>query len=322
MIILGSASDRKIAEKAIKILEKLQIPYSLKVASAHRTHDKVKGLVIDGTKEGVEVFIAIAGLAAHLPGAIAAYTHRPVIGVPVDGAIVGLDALYACVQMPYPIAVPTVGINRGDNAAILAGQIIASHDEKVKENISKLREEYQQKVENGEKDHLDKDFLKDKAYEKPGYVEPLENTPDVMILAGSHSDSAIAQKTAVLLERMHVNYQLDYISPVRDVGAFEEYMAKRANAKVFIAISGLSSVVAGSIVALSEKPVIGVPCEKKLSGQDALYSMVNMPPGMPIGTVGIDNGKNAAIVAGEILSLTDKNVEERLKWIRSKSGDL
>ena len=200
----------------------------------------------------------------------------------------------------------------------------------MKENISKLREEYQQKVENGEKDlladiegeYLDKDFLKDEAYEKPGYVEPLENTPDVMILAGSHSDSAIAQKTAVLLERMHVNYQLDYISPVRDVEAFEEYMAKRANAKVFIAISGLSSVVAGSIVALSEKPVIGVPCEKKLSGQDALYSMVNMPPGMPIGTVGIDNGKNAAIVAGEILSLTDKNVEERLKWIRSKSGDL
>ena len=97
-------------------MEKLQIPYSLKVASAHRTHDKVKGLVIDGTKDGVEVFIAIAGLAAHLPGAIAAYTHRPVIGVPVDGAIEGLDALYACVQMPYPIAVPTVGINRGDNA--------------------------------------------------------------------------------------------------------------------------------------------------------------------------------------------------------------
>ena len=296
-------------------MEKLQIPYSLKVASAHRTHDKVKGLVIDGTKDGVEVFIAIAGLAAHLPGAIAAYTHRPVIGVPVDGAIEGLDALYACVQMPYPIAVPTVGINRGDNAAILAGQIIASHDDDVKANISKLREEYQQKVENGEKElladiegeYLNKDYLSDVTYEKREYNETLENTPDVMILAGSHSDSAIAQKTAVLLERME---------------AFEEYMAKRANAKVFIAISGLSSVVAGSIVALSEKPVIGVPCEKKLAGQDALYSMVNMPPGMPIGTVGIGNGKNAAIVAGEILALTDKKVEERLKWIRSKSGDL
>ena len=298
MIILGSASDRKIAEKATEILEKLQIPYSLKVASAHRTHDKVKGLVIDGTEQGVEVFIA--------------------------------NALYACVQMPYPIAVPTVGINRGDNAAILAGQIIASHDEDVKANISKLREEYQKKVEDGEKElladiegeYLDKDFLSDKTYEKTVYDETLENTPDVMVLAGSHSDSAIAQKTAVLLERMHINYKVDYISPVRDVEAFEEYMAKRANAKVFIAISGLSSVVAGSIVALSEKPVIGVPCEKKLSGQDALYSMVNMPPGMPSGTVGIDNGKNAAIVAGEILALTDKKVEEKLKWIRSKSGDL
>ena len=239
MIILGSASDRKIAEKATKILEKLQIPYSLKVASAHRTHDKVKGLVVDATKDGVEVFIAIAGLAAHLPGAIAAYTHRPVIGVPVDGAIVGLDALYACVQMPYPIAVPTVGINRGDNAAILAGQIIASHDDDVKANISKLRKEYQQKVENGEKElladiegeYIDKDYLSDKTYEKTEYSETLDDTLDVMILAGSHSDSAIAQKTAVLLERMNVSYKLDYISPVRDVEAFEEYMAKRGQCK-------------------------------------------------------------------------------------------
>ena len=108
MIILGSASDKDVALKSIKILEKLQIPYSLKVASAHRTHDKVKKLVMDATNEGVEVFIGIAGLAAHLPGAIAAYTHRPVIGVPVEGAVGGLDALYACVQMPFPTAVTTV----------------------------------------------------------------------------------------------------------------------------------------------------------------------------------------------------------------------
>lgn len=75
MIILGSASDIKIAEKSIKVLEKLKITYSLRVASAHRTHDKVKELVLDATEEGVEVFIGIAGLAAHLPGAIAAYTY-------------------------------------------------------------------------------------------------------------------------------------------------------------------------------------------------------------------------------------------------------
>ena len=146
MIILGSASDKEIAMKAIKILEKLQISYSIKVASAHRTHDKVKKLVIDATNQGVKVFIGIAGLAAHLPGAIAAYTHRPVIGVPVDGAIGGLDALYACVQMPFPTAVTTVGINRGDNAAILAGEIIASYDEEVAERISALRVEYQEKL--------------------------------------------------------------------------------------------------------------------------------------------------------------------------------
>ena len=111
------------------------------MASAHRTHDKVKRLVMDATNLGVEVFIGIAGLAAHLPGAIAAYTHRPVIGVPVDGAVGGIDALYACVQMPFPTAVTTVGINRGDNAAILAGEIIASYDDAVAERISDLRVE-------------------------------------------------------------------------------------------------------------------------------------------------------------------------------------
>ena len=181
MIILGSASDKEIALKSIKILEKLQIPYSLKVASAHRTHDKVKKLVKDATSQGVEVFIGIAGLAAHLPGAIAAYTHRPVIGVPVDGAIGGLDALYACVQMPFPTAVTTVGINRGDNAAILAGEIIASYDKDVAERISALRVEYQKKVEAGEKEliesldgeYFQKDFLAEEEYEKIDFEESL-----------------------------------------------------------------------------------------------------------------------------------------------------
>ena len=84
MIILGSGSDIAIAEKSMKILEKLEIPYSLKIASAHRTPDLVRELVVQGTNAGIKVFIGIAGLAAHLPGAIAAYTHKPVIGVPVN----------------------------------------------------------------------------------------------------------------------------------------------------------------------------------------------------------------------------------------------
>ena len=331
MIILGSASDKEIAIKSIKILEKLQIPYSLKVASAHRTHDKVKRLVMDATNLGVEVFIGIAGLAAHLPGAIAAYTHRPVIGVPVDGAVGGLDALYACVQMPFPTAVTTVGINRGDNAAILAGEIIASYDKEVAERISALRVEYQEKVESGEKElieslegeHFQKDFLAEEKenYEKIDFEE-LDDTPDVMILAGSYSDMEIAKNVAILLERMQIKYKLDYISPIRHAKDFESYMSKRNNAKLFIAISGLSALVAGSVVALTEKPVIGVPCSKKLDGQDALLTMANMPPGVPVGTVGIDNGRNAAIVAGEILAISDKQIEENLKWIKYKNADL
>ena len=292
MIILGSASDKEIALKSIKILEKLQIPYSLKVASAHRTHDKVKKLVMDATKQGVEVFIGIAGLAAHLPGAIAAYTHRPVIGV----------ALYACVQMPFPTAVTTVGINRGDNAAILAGEIIASYDDAVAERISDLRVEYQKKVEAGEKElieslegeYFQKDFLAEEDYEKIDFEE-LDDTPDVMILAGSYSDMEIAKNVAILLERMQIEYKLDYISPIRHAKDFESYMSKRNNAKLFIAISGLSALVAGSVVALTEKPVIGVPCSKKLDGQDALLTMANMPPGVPVGTVGIDNEFNEII---------------------------
>lgn len=323
MIILGSASDKDIALKSIKILEKLQIPYSIKVASAHRTHDKVKKLVVEATKEGVEVFIGIAGLAAHLPGAIAAYTHRPVIGVPVKGAIEGLDSLYSCAQMPYPTSVLTVGIGRGDNAAILAGEIIASHDDKIAENISKLRVEYQEKVEKGEEDllkeldgeYLQKDFLTEKNYEKIEFEEA-EDTPDVMILAGSYTDKEIAEDVANLLEKMEIKYKLDYISPIRQTKEFEEYMSKRANAKIFIGISGLSALVAGSIVALSEKVVIGVPSSNKLNGQDALFTMANMPPGVPIGTVGIDNGRNAAIAAAEILAINNKEIEANLKLIK------
>ena len=128
---------------------------------------------------------------------------------------------------------------------------------------------------------------------------------------------------AIVYHRIaHVLYKLDYISPIRHAKDFETYMSKRNNAKLFIAISGLSALVAGSVVALTEKPVIGVPCSKKLDGQDALLTMANMPPGVPVGTVGIDNGRNAAIVAGEILAISDEKIEENLKWIKYKNADL
>ena len=139
MIVLGSGSDIAVAEKAMDVLDKLEIPYSLKIASAHRTPNLVREIVSQGTDAGIEVFIGIAGLAAHLPGAIAAYTPRPVIGVPVDVKTGGMDALQSVVQMPYPSPIATVGIDRGDNAAILAAQFIGLHDEEVKSKTVKKR---------------------------------------------------------------------------------------------------------------------------------------------------------------------------------------
>ena len=122
MIILGSSSDIHIAEKSMDILEKLEIPYSLKIASAHRTPNLIREIVKKGTDAGIEVFIGIAGLAAHLPGAIAAYTPRPVIGVPVDVKTGGIDALDSCVHMPYPspiVRVPLLIIPSPSLAMIL-----------------------------------------------------------------------------------------------------------------------------------------------------------------------------------------------------------
>ena len=162
MIILGSSSDIHIAEKSMDILEKLEIPYSLKIASAHRTPNLIREIVKKGTDAGIEVFIGIAGLAAHLPGAIAAYTPRPVIGVPVDVKTGGIDALDSCVHMPYPSPIATVGIDRGDNGAILAAQFMGIQDSEIREKVINLRKEYQTKVYDSNKivDEIkDKKFL-------------------------------------------------------------------------------------------------------------------------------------------------------------------
>ena len=112
MIILGSGSDIAIAEKSMDILEKLEIPYSLKIASAHRTLNLVRELVKQGTDAGIEVFIGIAGLAAHLPGVIAAYTPRPVIGVPVDVAISKPVCVPLLLAPNLEVIIPPTGLIR------------------------------------------------------------------------------------------------------------------------------------------------------------------------------------------------------------------
>ncbi|WP_067260283.1 5-(carboxyamino)imidazole ribonucleotide mutase [Methanobrevibacter cuticularis] len=339
MIILGSLSDLNIAQKSIDILETLSIPYSLKVASAHRTHEKVKKLVIEASNNGVEVFIGIAGLAAHLPGSIAAYTHKPVIGVPVDVKLGGLDALYSSAQMPFPAPVATVGIDRGDNGAILAGQIIGITDEKVRKRVSELRKSYQDKVEKDEKkliskisgEYFQKDFIPD--YNEITEVEPVtdkvfkesvetKDSPLVSVVPGSYSDIEEAKKIAIVLDRLNISYDINVISPIRYPDKFHKYIEDMENVKLFIAVSGLSAHVAGSVVALSEKPVIGVPCAVELNGMDSLLSMSNMPPGVPVATVGIGNGRNAGVLAGEILGISDPEIEINLKRLKYKTADL
>ncbi len=319
MILLGSASDFAIAEKAIDILETMEIPYDLHVASAHRTHQKVKQIVTESTNNGVEVFMGIAGLSAHLPGIIAANTHKPVVGVPVNVKLEGLDALFASVQMPQGAPVATVGIDRGENGAILASQIIGIRDHEVRRNLSHMRREFFFKVDKDEKSLREK--LKGKYYTKNIFEEKLDNStnkinngdkPDIAIIAGSYTDIKVAEKTTGLLDKLNITYDLKIISPIRDPEAFEEYMGEMEDVKLFIAISGLSAHVTGSVVAYTEKPVIGVPCSIRLDGLDALLSMVDMPPGVPVATMGIDEGGNAALLAAEMLAIGNKELQDNL----------
>ena len=124
-IIMGSKSDLKVAEKAIAILDKFGVQFDINVASAHRTPARVEELVKDSD---ADVFIAIAGLPAALPGVVASFTVKPVIGVPVSGAV-NFDALLSVVQMPPGIPVAAVGLDRGDNAAVLAVDMLSIKDE-------------------------------------------------------------------------------------------------------------------------------------------------------------------------------------------------
>ncbi|OYT58310.1 5-(carboxyamino)imidazole ribonucleotide mutase [Euryarchaeota archaeon ex4484_162] len=137
-IILGSESDMHVAEKIKKVFDEFKIDYDIRIASAHRTPDVLKRIV---EESDADIFIGIAGLSAALPGSIAAYTLKPVIGVPVSGKV-NLDAILSIVQMPPGIPVAAVGLDRGDNAALLAIQILAVKDT----NLMKKLEEYRRRM--------------------------------------------------------------------------------------------------------------------------------------------------------------------------------
>lgn len=142
-IIIGSKNDMPIAEKAIKILDEFDIRYKVMIASAHRTPERVKKIV---ENSGAKVFIAIAGLAAALPGAVAAYTTKPVIGVPVSGKV-NLDAILSIIQMPRGVPIAAVSLDGGENAALLTAEILALNSNNIDKKLQKYRERMRKKIE-------------------------------------------------------------------------------------------------------------------------------------------------------------------------------
>jgi len=142
LIIMGSKSDLPVGQKAMATLKELGVSAEIKVASAHRTPKLVQEIV---ERSDAKVFIAVAGLSAALPGAIAAHTIRPVIGVPVSGKV-NLDSVLSIVQMPPGIPVAAVGLDRGENAALLAAEIIALSDASLASKLEEHRKEQESKV--------------------------------------------------------------------------------------------------------------------------------------------------------------------------------
>jgi len=145
-IIMGSTSDLPVMEKAAAFLNEMEIPFEMNALSAHRTPEQVEVFAKNALSNGIKVIIAGAGMAAHLPGVIAAMTPIPVIGVPIKASLDGMDSLLAIVQMPPGIPVATVGINGALNAGILAAQIIASGDESIMNKTIEYKENLKKKI--------------------------------------------------------------------------------------------------------------------------------------------------------------------------------
>ena len=145
-IIMGSTSDLPVMEKAAQFLDQMEIPFEMNALSAHRTPHEVEEFARNASQRGVQVIIAGAGMAAALPGVIAASTSVPVIGVPIKGMLDGLDAMLSIIQMPPGIPVATVGVNGALNAAILAAQMIALGDPDLAQRLAAYKEGLKQKI--------------------------------------------------------------------------------------------------------------------------------------------------------------------------------
>lgn len=146
-IIMGSTSDLPVMEKACKWLEEQEIPFEVNALSAHRTPEAVEKFAREAKGRGLRVIIAGAGMAAALPGVIAASTTLPVIGVPTKGMLDGLDAMLSIIQMPPGIPVATVGVNGAQNAAVLAAEMMALADEEIARKVENWKAGLGKKIE-------------------------------------------------------------------------------------------------------------------------------------------------------------------------------
>lgn len=147
-IVLGSDSDLQIMRPALQVLQQLEITFETTVASAHRSPQRAAEYAQTAQQRGIQVIIAAAGWAAHLPGVLAAHTILPVIGVPISSSpIGGLDALYSIVQMPPGVPVATVGVDTAQNAGLLAAQILALSDTQLAERLLDLKEQMRRSTE-------------------------------------------------------------------------------------------------------------------------------------------------------------------------------
>ncbi len=143
---MGSTSDMPVMKKAAELLDEFQIPFEINALSAHRTPQEVEKFATAARENGIEVIIAAAGMAAHLPGVIASMTTLPVIGVPINASLDGMDSLLAIVQMPPGIPVATVGINGSLNAALLAVQIMATADVNLQNKLAEYKTGLKRKI--------------------------------------------------------------------------------------------------------------------------------------------------------------------------------
>ncbi|MBO7248256.1 MAG: 5-(carboxyamino)imidazole ribonucleotide mutase [Bacteroidaceae bacterium] len=159
-IIMGSTSDLPVMEKAAQFLNDMQVPFEINALSAHRTPSAVEDFAKNAAARGIKVIIAAAGMAAALPGVIAANTTLPVIGVPIKGMLDGLDAMLSIIQMPPGIPVATVGVNGAQNAAILAVQMLSLADAELAERLAAHKEGLKSKIEkaNAELSNIKYDF--------------------------------------------------------------------------------------------------------------------------------------------------------------------